>query len=149
MLLHTCRLVFLLALFALTGCETTPKPSPVTIVPYELEGFDWHVYAARHGCYIPEKDSPDVVVSPKVLFQPLSAYPFMLKRYGVEGIVSFACVIDEQGRVADVTIYESTHIGFHESTLQTIYKSKFTPGTVNGVPRKFSIRSALTFSLPK
>ena len=126
MLRHALCLLCLVALFTLTSCET-PRPTYVT-VPYEMEGFDRRAYAAHHGCYLPEKDSLDEVVLPKVLFQPLSAYPFMLKRYGVEGIVSFACVIDEQGRVADVTIYESTHIGFHESTLQTIYKSKFTPG---------------------
>lgn len=147
MLLHTCRLVFLLALFALAGCMTS-KPEYVT-TPYELEGFDWRAYAIHHGCYLPKKDHLDEVISPVPTVRVMPAYPFVLQRAGVEGSVDYVMVIDEQGYVADVTVVKSTHIGFNKVTIDAICKWRFIPGTVNGVPHKVTQRSTNTFGIHK
>lgn len=118
-------------------------------VPYEMEGFDRRAYAAHHGCYLPEKDSLDEVVLPEATIRVMPEYPFFLHKAGVEGSVSYAMVIDEQGYVSDVTIYKSTDIGFHKPTWSAICKWRFTPGTVDGVPHKFALFSSSIFSVQK
>lgn len=146
MLPYALRILCVLALVALMGCETTPK-RPATAASkstaYELEGFDIEAYKITHSA-IHETDT-DGAVPPDLVRPVPPAYPFAAKRAQLNGIVYYVVVVDEKGVVTDATVYKATHKVFVKPSIDSLRQWKFTPGTVNGVPHKFVVFNVLQY----
>lgn len=59
-------------------------------------------------------------------------YPESLKNEEREGEAVLSAVIDEQGRVTEVTVIRATHPKFAQAAVAALKRSRFTPATRNG-----------------
>src|SRR5262245_34892090 len=59
-------------------------------------------------------------------------YPWDLKRAGIIGEVNLRCVVDETGKVKDVTVANSTHSGFVKPAVEALTLWRFAPATRDG-----------------
>ncbi|MEA1922896.1 MAG: TonB family protein [Pseudomonadota bacterium] len=70
---------------------------------------------------------------PLAIFKLKPPYPFQARRLNISGSVRVKFLVDNQGRVSDITILKSNPRGmFDKSVLKTLPSWKFTPGTVKG-----------------
>lgn len=84
---------------------------------------------------------------PTAVFQPAPAFPFDLRRQGIEGSVHVEFVIDATGAVVQARAIGSSHPGFEEAAVLGVLKWKFRPGMKAGrrvnsrmmVPIRFTI----------
>jgi len=75
-------------------------------------------------------------------------YPIHAKHRGIEGWVRVRFVVQEDGRVTDITIRESQPIGvFDENVLRCVAGWRFKPGTVEGTPVKAWAETTIRFQL--
>jgi TonB family protein len=59
-------------------------------------------------------------------------YPESLKHEEREGEAVLSAIIDEQGRVTEVTVIRSTHPKFAQAAVAALKRSRFSPATRNG-----------------
>ncbi len=99
--------------------ETTPSPTSAPTQPGSL-------VSANDPKLIP----PFLVSENKVVYPPL-AY-----QHGIEGSVDLTALVDENGRVADVTVARAKprNVGFESAALQSVRSRRYRPGTKDGVP---------------
>jgi protein TonB len=84
---------------------------------------------------------------PTAVYQPAPAYPFEMKRTGLEGSVNVEFVLDATGQVVHARALSSTDPRFEEAAVVGVLKWKFRPGIKAGrrvnsrmlVPIKFTI----------
>lgn len=74
-------------------------------------------------------DNPPVPVR-----TPPPRYPDQLKRDGISGMVVVTVVIDEDGKVADVSVRKSTHAEFEEPALDAVKNWRFKPAKKGAPP---------------
>lgn len=76
-------------------------------------------------------------------------YPAVCSRQGIEGEGEYALAIDETGRVSGVEVLRSAgHPELDKAAkLFFIYKAKFEPATLDGVPIPFDLRQKVAFEL--
>ena len=87
--------------------------------------------------------------------QPLTAlaqvppiYPMRAKRMGIEGWVKVRFIVNEDGRVSDVKIHESSPERiFDNAVVHCVLSWRFTPGTVENVPVKTWVETTIRFDL--
>lgn len=92
---------------------------------------------------------------PGDLDQPLTVlsrippvYPFRAKTRGIEGWVSVAFTVTEQGRVADIQILEAQpKTIFDKSVIQCLSAWRFKPGSISGKPVKTRVKTRIRFEL--
>lgn len=97
----------------------------------------------------------DDVFSPGDLDSPLTVlarmppvYPLHAKHRGIEGWVRVRFVVDETGRVGDITVLESDPPGiFEQTTKRCVAGWRFQAGTVEGVPVKAWAETTIRFKL--
>ena len=96
----------------------------------------------------------DVVVPPKQdkrrpISSPDEIYPSMSKRLGEEGAVTLLLTLNEEGRVTDASIKESS--GFERLDNAALSDAKkgwrFLPGTVNGKPASMQLPFRVVFKM--
>ena len=75
-------------------------------------------------------------------------YPLKARRLGYEGIVMLKVLIDENGRVADLTVFKSSgHRVLDRAALSAVKKWLFEPGTEGGVKKKMWVKIPVHFDL--
>ena len=74
----------------------------------------------------------DLEERPQPTAQTPPAYPAELRKAKVEGSVTVAFVVDENGRVEDARVEKSSHPEFEKSGLEAIRKWRFRPGRKEG-----------------
>jgi len=75
-------------------------------------------------------------------------YPVQGRRRGIEGWVKVAFIVDETGRVGNISILESEPQGlFDRSVERCVCGWRFKPGTVEGMPVKAKVETVIRFEL--
>ncbi len=93
--------------------------------------------------------------NPGDLDQPLTVlsrippvYPFRAKTKGIEGWVSVAFTVNEQGLVQDIRILEAEpETIFNDSVIQCLSVWRFKPGRIDGEPVKTRVSTRIRFEL--
>ncbi len=98
----------------------------------------------------------DVIVAPRQdKRRPISApddiYPSMSKRLGEEGAVTLLLSVNEEGRVVEASIKESSGFERLDNAALTDAKRgwRFLPGTVNGKPSAMQLSFRVVFKMQK
>ena len=75
-------------------------------------------------------------------------YPLRARQRGTEGWVSVRLLVDEEGKVTDVSIIAAQPVGvFEESVRRCVRNWRFSPGLVAGQPVKAQVETTITFEL--
>lgn len=75
-------------------------------------------------------------------------YPLKAKRRGIHGWVNVKFVVNEQGRIENVSIIKAQPSGvFDASVMRCLSGWRFKPGTVDGVPVKVWAETTIRFEL--
>jgi periplasmic protein TonB len=75
-------------------------------------------------------------------------YPVQARRRGIEGWVKVAFIVDETGRVGDISILESDPKGLFDRSVERCVRGwRFKPGTVEGMPVKAQVETVIRFEL--
>ena len=91
----------------------------------------------------------DLDQKPVAVAQIQPAHPRELLKAKVEGQVILLFVVDEQGRVEDPRVENSSRPEFEKPALEAVRKWKFKPGTKEGAPVKTYIRQPIRFSIAR
>ncbi|MEW6306889.1 MAG: energy transducer TonB [Verrucomicrobiota bacterium] len=89
----------------------------------------------------------DLDQKPVAVAQIQPTHPRELVKARVEGNVTLLFVVDEQGRVEDPRVENSSRPEFERPALEAVRKWKFKPGTKEGAPVKTYIRQPIQFSI--
>jgi protein TonB len=89
----------------------------------------------------------DLDQKPVAVAQISPVHPRELLKARVEGQVTLLFVVDEQGKVADPRVENSSRPEFEKPALEAVRKWKFKPGTKEGAPVKTYIRQPIRFSI--
>jgi periplasmic protein TonB len=89
----------------------------------------------------------DLDQKPVAIAQISPLHPRDLLKAKVEGQVVLLFVVDEQGRVEDPRVENSSRPEFEKPALDAVRKWKFKPGTKEGTPVKTYIRQPIRFSI--
>ena len=75
-------------------------------------------------------------------------YPIRARRRAIEGWVKVTFIVDETGKVGDITISDAQPVGlFEKSVEQCVRNWRFKPGTVEGVPVRAKVETTIRFEL--
>jgi protein TonB len=75
-------------------------------------------------------------------------YPRKARRLGYEGIVMLKVLIDENGRVDDLTVHQSSgHTILDRAALSAVKNWLFEPGTEGGIKKKMWVKIPVRFDL--
>ena len=75
-------------------------------------------------------------------------YPRKARRLGYEGIVMLKVLIDEKGRVDDLTVLKSSgHTVLDRAALSAVREWLFEPGTEGGIKKKMWVKIPVRFDL--
>jgi protein TonB len=91
----------------------------------------------------------DLERRPEMLSAVPPNYPESLRRARVEGTVTLAFLLDENGRVQDPRVEASTHPEFEAPALEAIRKWRFKPGYKDGQPVRTYLRQTIRFRMPE
>ena len=89
----------------------------------------------------------DLDQKPVAIAQINPQHPKDLLKAKVEGQVVLLFIVDEQGRVEDPRVENSSRPEFEKPALDAVRKWKFKPGTKEGEPVKTYIRQPIRFSI--
>jgi protein TonB len=97
-------------------------------------------------------DSPSaaalMMAKPLYRQNPAPAYPRRARRLGYEGTVMLKVLVDENGRVDDLMVLESSGYPILDRTaLASVRKWLFEPGTEGGIKKKMWVRIPVRFRL--
>lgn len=85
-------------------------------------------------------------VLPKPLSQPSPVFPPSLMRSGVDGVVMVSFTVDEEGHVRDPVVENSSSRQLAPYAAKAVLEWRFVPGTRNGRPAAFRLRSPVEFT---
>jgi len=129
--LRTLASGFLDLAVAATPAPEPPRPAPVAAAPMSAP----LVVSVPDPNRVYTAGDPDVV-APTILHQEMPRLtPIMKQQARPRGVVEV--VIDEQGRVAAITMRESVHPMYDAELLSKGRDWRYTPATLNGKPVKF------------
>jgi len=94
-------------------------------------------------------DVADLEKRPEVVAQVAPAYPAELRKAKIEGTVTVVFVLDENGRVEDPRVDQSSRPEFERPALEAIRKWRFRPGLKDGQPVRTYARQPFRFTPPK
>ena len=89
----------------------------------------------------------DLDKAPTVMASVSPVYPTDLRKKRVEGSVTIVFLLDENGRIEDARVENSTHPGFEQPALNALRKWKFKPGTKDGGSVKTHMRLPMVFRI--
>jgi TonB family protein len=97
-----------------------------------------------------EVESPAPVVVPPRLKQFVNAaYPQAASKGGIEGSVGLLVVVDETGKVGEVTVQQPAGNGFDEAAVEAVKAFQFEPATMDGQPIPVRIGYTYHFKIEK
>lgn len=85
--------------------------------------------------------------SPRTRFQAAPLYPHEAKRASLTGTVLVEFLVDEQGRVHEPRVVESSDRIFEAATLRAVARWTFEPGRKDGRVVRFRMSAPVVFSL--
>ncbi|MEO0203019.1 MAG: energy transducer TonB [candidate division WOR-3 bacterium] len=85
-----------------------------------------------------------VEVKPEPIRTVLPEYPEVARKAGLEGRVTIAVIVDENGDVIHAEVVNSTNKVFEESALKAAYQYKFKPGMMKD--KKVKVRVIIPFA---
>ena len=89
-----------------------------------------------------------IMAKPLYRQNPTPSYPRKARRMGYEGIVMLKVLVDENGRVGDLMLLESSGYPILDRTaLASVRKWRFEPGTEGGIKKKMWVRVPIRFRL--
>ncbi len=84
---------------------------------------------------------------PRPIFQAQPTYPYELKNQKIEGWVLLEWIITDKGRAIRPRVISFSHRGFQQATIDSILKSKRSPGEISNKPVYSRVRQNFTFNL--
>lgn len=96
---------------------------------------------------VPAASLPDNVQPPVPVNTVAPRYPDVMKRAGVNGLVHVNCLVDENGRVKEANIAQSSERSFNEPALEALWKWVFKPGQRDGVAVPMRVNVPVRFTL--
>lgn len=90
-------------------------------------------------------DVQELEKRPEPISQAAPAYPTELRKAKVEGLVTLVFVLNEEGRVEDPRIENSSRPEFEKPALEAVRKWRFRPGVKDGQPVKTYLRYPIRF----
>jgi protein TonB len=89
------------------------------------------------------------VVPPQLVTAPKPQYPPMARTLKVEGVVVVSVLVDENGRVAEARVVESSRpkVGLEEAALDAARRTQYRPATKDGIRVKMWTRLRIPFKL--
>jgi protein TonB len=100
---------------------------------------------------LPPAPVPEVFIAehPRLLHEVKADYPPDAQRMGIEGVVGFRLLLDQDGNVREVKLIKPAGHGFDEQAREALKKYKFTPArTSDGKPVPTRIPWTYRFELP-
>ncbi len=88
----------------------------------------------------------DVDKKPSPLFQTKAIYPYALQQSKTKGSVVVEFIIDINGKVRNARATKSTHREFEQPAIDSLMRSSFNPGTIDGKPVPVRVRQTIQFS---
>jgi protein TonB len=73
------------------------------------------------------------------------SYPSAAKRKGITGVVKVEYVVDQNGRVENITIVESPDRTLSEATEDVLRRARFEPASKGGTAVKVRMRAAIPY----
>lgn len=131
-LLRAADLLLAGLLVTLTGCATTG------VQPTSANGPVRGVAVAGAHNY----DNPP---KPLRMVQPI--YPFDLRRADLSGEVNLSAIIDENGRVQNARVEQTTHDAFNQPALDAFQQWTFQPAARDGAPIAVRVAIPMKFIL--
>lgn len=86
-------------------------------------------------------------VPPRLVHRVDPEYPYVMRRYRLEGRVQVDFEVDRDGRVQNPVIGESSNPAFDEPALVALRQWKFQPATVGGKPVRTRLREQMNFRM--
>lgn len=74
------------------------------------------------------------------------SYPAAARRRGISGVVKIEYIVNETGRVEEITVVESAHALLSEATTEVIRRTLFEPATKGGRAVKVRMRAAVPYN---
>ncbi len=89
----------------------------------------------------------DLDRQPEPVLQPSPTYPFGMRREGLSASVVVEFIVDVEGRVLEVIVFDSTHTSFNEAAVTGVSRWKFRPGIKNGRKVNTRMRVPIVFKV--
>lgn len=89
----------------------------------------------------------DLDRSPRAVSRTPPLYPYSMRRDRISGTVTVVFVIDEDGRVIEPRVEESTRREFERPALEAVRQWRFEPGIKDGEPVPTLVRTPIEFTL--
>ena len=90
-------------------------------------------------------DVSELEKRPEPVSQTAPAYPPELRKAKIEGVVTLLFVLNEDGRVEDPRVDNSTRPEFERPALEAVKKWRFRPGMKDGQPVRTFIKYPIRF----
>lgn len=110
-----------------------------------LAGFGQFTGASEGGNLVEAFDVADLEKRPEVISSVSPVYPDSLRRARVEGTVTLVFVLDENGRVEDLRVEQSSRPEFEKPALEAVRRWKFRPGMKDGQAVRTHMRLPVRF----
>jgi len=92
-------------------------------------------------------DVSELEKKPEAVSQVAPAYPAELRKAKIDGSVTLAFVLSEEGRVEEPRVENSSRPEFEKPALEAIRKWRFKPGLKDGQPVRTYIRIPMRFRI--
>jgi protein TonB len=124
--------------------EVNPRlpagPQSLELPPMETIPFDMDVVQETF-----EMNQLDEPLTTLAKIPPI--YPDRAKRRGIRGIVKVEFIVNKEGTVTSVSIVNSDPPDvFDKAVLNSIYKWRFKPGTIAGIPVNTRVTTSIRFA---
>ncbi|MFN3409604.1 MAG: energy transducer TonB [Limisphaerales bacterium] len=110
-----------------------------------LAGFGQFGSSGEGGNLMDAFDVADLEKRPEVISSVPPVYPESLRRARVEGTVTLVFVLDENGRVEDLRVEQSSRPEFEKPALDAVRRWKFRPGMKDGQAVRTYMRLPVRF----
>jgi protein TonB len=111
-----------------------------------LAGFgEIHSLTAAQTIQEETFDVSELEQKPEPVSQVAPVYPSELRKAKIEGLVTVVFVLNEEGRVEEPRVENSSHPEFEKPALEAIRKWRFRPGVRAGQPVRAYIRIPMRF----
>lgn len=87
----------------------------------------------------------DVDSPPEPLQRPNFKYPWAAKRRDITGVVKVTYIVNQEGRVENITIIESPDTILSKATEDVLRRISFKPATKDDTPVKVRMRAAIPY----
>lgn len=113
-----------------------------------LSGFgDIHALTAAQAIKDETFDVSELEQRPEAVSQTAPVYPPELRKARIEGLVTVVFVLNEEGRVEDPRVENSSRPEFEKPALEAIRKWRFRPGTREGQPVRTFMKCPIRFRI--